>query len=144
LLIVSAIHDHHGDATDDTADLGPPIHPDPGHHPDNKPDTTQPAGGMRPTSRVRQVHGITMAACYAATLGTFTWLLAEALLHAEALIMLLSVGLLFWLFPEVPRLWRWLRGGSNTGQAVPLSWLVQLVVTAITALNLFLLLYAHL
>jgi hypothetical protein len=142
--IVSAMHDHHGDATDDTADLGPPIHPSLGYGLDSHPETTQPPPvRLRPASRVRQVHGITMAACYAATLGTLVWLLVEALLHAELLIMLLSVGLLVWLAPQMPSLWRWLRSGSNTGQAVPLSWLVQLVVTAITALNLFLLVYAH-
>jgi hypothetical protein len=142
--IVSAMHGYQGGVHDDTADLGPPLHPYPGHDLDEEPDTTEPRPGrLRPTSRVRQVHGIAMAACYASTLGAFAWLLGEALLHMDALIMLVSVGLLAWLAPEVPRLWRWLRTGSSTGQAVPLSWLVQLVVTAITALNLVLLVYAH-
>jgi len=75
--------------------------------------------------------------------GAFAWLLGEAILHLDALIMLVSVGLLAWLVPDAPHVWRWLRTGRQTGRALPLGWLVQLVVTAITALNLFLLVYAH-
>lgn len=99
---------------------------------------------LRPTKRVRQVHGTAVSACYAGTLATFAWLLGEAFLHLNALIMLISVALLTWLVPDAHRVWRWLRTGRANGEAVPMSWSVQLVVTAITALNLFLLIYAHL
>src|SRR6266511_5892656 len=130
------MHDHPGGVHDDTADLGPPVTPSPGHDLNQQLDTTDARSRrVRPTSRVRQVHGLVMVACYVGTLAAFVWLGVKAFLLPDALIMLLSVGLLFWLVPVAPALWRWLRGGRKTGQAVPLSWLVQLVVTAITALN---------
>jgi hypothetical protein len=140
-----------GGVQDDTADLGAPMHPSPYPYPgeddldDQHADTPHAIRDrLRPTKRVRQVHGTAVSACYAGTLATFAWLLGEAFLHLNALIMLISVALLTWLVPDAHRVWRWLRTGRANGEAVPMSWSVQLVVTAITALNLFLLIYAHL
>jgi len=136
---VSAIFDQH-DPNDDTADLGPPI-PDTDHHETHTHDARP--SRLRPiTRRRRHVHGVTIFCCYLVTLASAAWLLAEALLHVQALVMVLAVATLIWLGPDARRLYQWLRSAPDAGQAIPVSRLAQLVVCVITALDLFLFAYA--
>jgi len=130
---------HQHDPDDDTADLGPPISfadaldDEPGAS-DAKPSR------QRPTSRLRRVHGLAIFCCYLVTLASAAWLLVEALLHLQALVMVLAVATLVWLGPDTRRMYRWLR--TDTGEALPAWWVAQLVACVITALDLFLLVYA--
>ena len=133
---MSAIFDQH-DPDEDTAELGPPIR----DTNDDKTDTDHARPSRpRPTTRLRRVHGVAIFCCYLVTLVSAAWLLAEALLHVQALVMVLAVATLIWLGPDSRRLYRWLR--ADGGQALPAWWLAQLVVCVITALDLFLLVYA--
>jgi hypothetical protein len=129
---VSAIFDRH-DPDDDTAELGPPIPTD--HH-----ATHARPSRPRPTTGLRRAWGVAIFCCYLVTLASAAWLLAEAFLHLQALVMVLAVATLIWLGPDARRLYRWLR--ADTDVALPAWWLAQLVVCVITALDLFLLLYA--
>jgi hypothetical protein len=135
---VSAIYDRH-DPDDDTADLGPPI-PDTDHH-EAVTSYVRPSR-LRPSTRLRRVHGVAVFCCYLVTLASAAWLLAEALLHVQALVMVLAVAALIWLGPDAHRLYQWLRTAPDAGQAIPVSRLAQLVVCVITALDLFLFAYA--
>lgn len=56
--------------------------------------------------------------------------------------MVLAVGALVWLGPDARRLYQWLRTAPDSGEAIPVSRLTQLVVGVITALDLFLFVYA--
>jgi Flp pilus assembly protein TadB len=135
---VSAIYDPHG-PDDDTAELGPP-----NHYTDHHEAVTSDARPTRPqpTTRWRRAHGVTVFCCYLVTLVSAAWLLAEALLHVQALVMVLAVATLIWLGPDARRLYRWLRSAPDAGQAIPVSRLAQLVVAVITVLDLFLFAYA--
>jgi hypothetical protein len=137
---VSAIFDQH-DPNDDTAELGPPI-PDTDHHETHTHSAR--SSRLRPTNRRRRVHGVTVFCCYLVTLASAAWLLAEALLHVQALVMVMVLALatLIWLGPDARRLYRWLRTAPETREAIPVSRLAQLVVCVITALDLFLFAYA--
>jgi hypothetical protein len=131
---VSAIFDRH-DPDDDTAELGPPIPTD--HH-----ATHARPSRPRPTTGLRRAWGVAIFCCYLVTLASAAWLLAEAFLHLQALVMVLAVAALIWLGPDARRLYQWLHSAPKTGQAIPVSRLAQLVVCVITALDLFLFAYA--
>jgi len=139
---VSAIFDQHDpdhDTDDDTAELGPPL-PDTDHHQADLSDVRP--SRLRPTSRRHRVHGVAVFCCYLVTLASAAWLLAEALLHVQAQVMVLAVATLIWLGPDARRLSQWLRTAPDAGQTIPVSRLAQLVVAVITALDLFLFAYA--
>ncbi len=133
---MNAIFDQH-DPDDDTADLGPPVRGT--DHDQADPSHARPSR-LRPTTRLRRVHGVAIFCCYLVSLVSVAWLLAEALLHLQALVMVLAVATLVWLGPDVRRLYWWLR--ADSGQALPAWWVAQLVACVITALDLFLLVYA--
>jgi hypothetical protein len=134
---VSAIFDQH-DPDDDTAELGPPLRDTDHDQADSADARPSP---LRPTG-LRRLHGMAIFCCYLVTLVSAAWLLAEALLHLQAPVMVLAVAALIWLGPDARRLYQWLRTAPDAGQAIPVSRLAQLVVAVITALDLFLFAYA--
>ncbi|HZD71411.1 MAG TPA: hypothetical protein VFA45_21640 [Actinomycetes bacterium] len=120
--------------------LGSPIHA----YPDEPRTGQRRRWRLRPSLPLRRVDGATVAVCYLVTLGTATWLLVEASLYMAAPIMVLAAALLIWLATFLPRLAGWLRAIKHPSQPLPPPWVAQLVVGTITALNLFLVVYAHL
>jgi hypothetical protein len=137
---VSAMPDHYGDVDDDTTDFGQPGY----YHGDFDQPQRKQRDRLRPSPTVRRLHGVIVSVCYIVSLGSAAWLTVQAILHTAVLIMLFSVGLLAWLLPGVPRLLGWVRAGQDTGEAVPVPWQAQLVTGLLTALNLFLFIYARL